>query len=508
MPELPRRFRRSVLTNYLNTGTTAVVALVMTPVLVHGLGTEAYGIWVLAGSLALYLELLEFGFGLATVKYVAHHSSLGDRPGLLRVIATSFWILTIPGLLALALGTGIALGFSHIFDTPPDLETAAAIVVLLIAFDLALSIPSDTFGGTLMGLQRFDLVNGTLIAVLVAQAVSWFLVLEAGGGLVEIAVVTVALSLLGQLARYLLARRLVPGISVARRYFDRQLVRPLAGLSAWLAISQVSLLVIQRLDVVIVGVVLGVRAAAVYAIGQKLAFAVERFVMPTVKMFFPWSSELAAREDEPGLRSSLLTGTRLSLAVGAPLCLALILLAGPVIDAWVGPGFEEAGRVVALLAAATVVAALGRTGLLMLQGVGRARPTAMIALAEAVLNVSLGITLAHLMGLDGVALAVLIAAAVANVALAVPYACRYFGVSAGLLVRSLAQAHALPVAASLGVGWLLLRADVEGILPVLAAGAAVVAVYLLVFVLTGLDRGERALLVARGRLLLARRASS
>ena len=69
MPDLPRRFRRNVLTSYANTATTALVALVMTPVLVHGLGTEAYGIWVLAGSLALYLELLEFGFGLATVKY-------------------------------------------------------------------------------------------------------------------------------------------------------------------------------------------------------------------------------------------------------------------------------------------------------------------------------------------------------------------------------------------------------------------------------------------------------
>src|SRR5919106_256040 len=349
MPELPRRFRRSVLTSYANTATTALVALVMTPVLVHGLGTEAYGIWVLAGSLALYLELLEFGFGLATVKYAAQYSSLDDRQGLHRVLATSFWILTVPGVIALVIGAGIALGFSHIFSTPPDLVDAAAIVVLLVAFDLALSIPSDTFGGALMGLQRFDLVNGTLIVVLAAQAVSWFLVLEAGGGLVEIAIVTVALSLLGQLARYLLARRLIPGLSVSLRHFDRQLVRPLAGLS-----------------------------------------------------------------DEVGLRSSLLTGTRLSLAVGGPLCLALILLAGPVLDAWLGTGFEDAELVVVFLAAATVAAALGRTGILMLQGVGRARPTAWMALFEAALNVTLAVVLAHVVGLSGVALATLIAAAAAN----------------------------------------------------------------------------------------------
>jgi O-antigen/teichoic acid export membrane protein len=506
MPELPRRFRRSVLTSYANTATTALVALVMTPVLVHGLGTEAYGIWVLAGSLALYLELLEFGFGLATVKYAAEYSSLDDRQGLHRVLATSFWILTVPGVVALLIGGGIALGFSHIFSTPPDLVDAAAIVVLLVAFDLALSIPSDTFGGALMGLQRFDLVNGTLIAVLAAQAVSWFLVLESGGGLVEIAIVTVALSLLGQLSRYLLARRLIPGLSVSLRYFDRQLVRPLAGLSVWLAVSQASLLVIQRLDVVVVGIVLGVRAAAIYAVGQKLAFAVERFVMPTVKMFFPWSSELSARADEVGLRSSLLTGTRLSLAVGGPLCLALILLAGPVLEAWLGSGFEDAELVVVFLAAATVAAALGRTGTLMLQGAGQARPTAWMALFEATLNVTLAIVLAHLVGLSGVALATLIAASTANLGLAIPYACRRFGVSPGVLLRSLAQAHALPIAAGLGVGWLVLRGDPAGIPSVLASGTAVVAAYVVVFGFTGLERGERAVLRARWRLL-ARRAS-
>ena len=66
--------------------------------------------------------------------------------------------------------------------------------------------------GALVGLQRYDLLNTTLISVNVAQAAAWAIVIVAGGGLVPLGASTVALSLLGQLWRYRIARRLVPGL--------------------------------------------------------------------------------------------------------------------------------------------------------------------------------------------------------------------------------------------------------------------------------------------------------
>ena len=42
---------------------------------------------------------------------------------------------------------------------------------------MALSIPMDTFGGALTAMQRFDLLNYTLITVVLAQAVGWVVVL-------------------------------------------------------------------------------------------------------------------------------------------------------------------------------------------------------------------------------------------------------------------------------------------------------------------------------------------
>ena len=117
----------------------AAVALVLTPVLVHGLGKTEYGIWTLVLSLALYLELFEFGLGAATVKSVAEDEAHGDRERTHRSIATSFWMLMVPGVAALVFGAVVAAVFPLLFDIPNTSDQATRILVLLIATDLSIT---------------------------------------------------------------------------------------------------------------------------------------------------------------------------------------------------------------------------------------------------------------------------------------------------------------------------------------------------------------------------------
>ena len=358
MPALPRRFARNVLTTYAYSATSGLLALVMTPVFVNALGKEGYGIWILVGSIAVYFDILEFGFGAATIKQVAHYAALDDERALRKVVSTSFWILSVLGCLALAVGCVLAALFPTIFGVSPELQGAAALLVVLVTVNLAVSIPSDTFGGVLFGLQRYDLINLTLIAVAVLQAGAWAVTIAVGGGLVALGAVTMVIGLAGQLARYLLARRLVPGLSPSPRFFERRMTRSLASLSVWYSVVDLSALVIVRLDPLVVGLVISVQAAGVFAVGQKLTLVIEQLVHATTKVFFPHSSELAALGDRTGLRSALVLGSRLSLAVAAPLSLAVAFFAGPLIEGWVGDGFADAGTVAAILAAAMVVNAV------------------------------------------------------------------------------------------------------------------------------------------------------
>jgi O-antigen/teichoic acid export membrane protein len=507
MSSLPRRFGRNVTSSWARIVTQAAITIVMTPVLVHGLGITEYGIWALAFSMVLYLELFEFGLGTATVKFVAESEALGDRERTRRNVATSFWTLCVPGVGALALGATLALLFPVLFDVSADSERAAQLLMLLVGVDLAVSIPSDTFGNTLLALQRFDVINATLIAVLVAQAVAWVVVLSLGGGLVALGIVTVVLSLLGQLSRFLIARKLLPGLTVSPRLFDRRQVKPLAGLSIWYALAETSTLVIARVDIVIVGLVVGVPEAAVYAVAQKAAFLVDQVIRPMSRMFFPHSTELAARGDRRALAKAILTGTRVSMAVAGPLTLTLGLLAEPALRAWVGAGFAEGALVVVFLCGAAAVSALTGTGFLMLQGAGFARRPALLSTGQATLNVTLAVVLGQTMGIKGVAMAALIAASLVQLGLVLPYVCRVFEVAPSLLVGAVARAHVPAAGLSLAVGLLVLRTDISGVLELAAAGVLIAGTYVAILALTGLHRDERRLALTFVRALTSRQAT-
>ena len=143
-----------------------VVGFVTTPILTHQLGILRYGVWALIGSLIPFLEILELGFASATVAFVSRHLELEDDEMVGATLNTSFLCLLGLGIVAFAGVTVFAIFLPDIITTiPKSLVGQAQFLLLLLAFDMAVSIPMDTFGGALSALQRFDLLNYSLIAV-------------------------------------------------------------------------------------------------------------------------------------------------------------------------------------------------------------------------------------------------------------------------------------------------------------------------------------------------------
>ncbi len=224
--------RRNVTTNYLVSVAIVVVGFITTPILTHQLGILRYGVWALIGSLIPFLEILELGFASATVAFVSRHLELEDNDQVESTLNTSFLCLSVLGILAFAGVVVFAIFLPDLITSiPKSLVGQGQFLLLLLAFDMALSIPMDTFGGALVALQRFDLLNYSLIAVVVAQAIGWVVVLWLHGGLVALGIVTVAISLVGQVSRLVIVHRLLPWFRLSLRRFDRGIVRTFTSAS-------------------------------------------------------------------------------------------------------------------------------------------------------------------------------------------------------------------------------------------------------------------------------------
>lgn len=513
MTTLPTRFKRNALSNYIMTFASIILAVGVTPVLVRGLGKEEYGIWGLTMSAVLYLRLLNIGFGGATVKFVAESHAKHDTEGLRRVITTSAVALMAPGLFILAISPGLAFLFPVLFHVPHHLEVSAIVLVILSAVELAFAIGSDTFGATLTGLQRYDLLNLTLVGTSLAQAIAWTAIVLLGGGLIELAVATLTFSLIGQFARYLLVRRCLGGDMLARRHFSRRLFRTLLGTSGWMSLSEVSETVIGELDGLVVGLVAGVPQAAVYLVGQKLAGLGLGLTSPLTSLFYPHATLLATKGDREGLRVTVELGTRIALAAAIPVLLVLAVLAAPALGVWAGGGYEQAALVVVFLSAAQVIGTVVRVPVLALYGMGEVRVQALLHASEAAVNLPLSLALGLTMGFKGVALGTLIATVIVNLGLLLPYACRHIGISPASLFLRIVRTHGPASVATIALGLALHRAGVPDgaaapaasrILSLLVAGAAMVGCYFVVLFLTGLSSAERSRVLELAQIRLRR----
>src|SRR5205085_1203017 len=182
-----------------------------------------------------------------------------------------------------------------------------------------------------------------------------------GGGVVAVTVAAVSFGIGVHYLRWRMLKRLVPGLRLSPKLVQRDRLRHTVRLSGWFMIRDTTAVIIDRMDLVVVGVVLGVKAAAVYAIGLKLAQVTLRALLPFTWLFFPRASGLSAANDRAGLSALLVDGTRVTLTVAVPITLVLCLLARPAIRAWVGDGFHGAASVLILLALARGLGAITET---------------------------------------------------------------------------------------------------------------------------------------------------
>jgi len=66
-----RLLRRNALGVYAAYGVAILSGLLVTPVVIHSIGKEAFGVWSFIGSITIYLSILDFGVAPSIVRFAA-----------------------------------------------------------------------------------------------------------------------------------------------------------------------------------------------------------------------------------------------------------------------------------------------------------------------------------------------------------------------------------------------------------------------------------------------------
>jgi len=197
--------------------------------------------------------------------------------------------------------------------------------------------------------------------------------------------------------------------------------------------------------------------------------------------------------------------TRLSLGTVIPLAGSIILMAGPLVRAWVGPDFAGSVLVLRLLSLVVVVRVGSATASTVLKGAGEHRLVAFTNIGAALINLALGIALVRPMGLPGVAVATLIPVGAASMLVLFPAACRRVQMPLFSALREAVWPALWPAAVM--SAYVLATRDLVPV-SLFAIGVQLLVacgIYALVFVALGISAAQRHLYLSNVAALIRQR---
>jgi len=400
------RFASNVMFSGFGRGWAALISIVVVPVVVHGIGTSAYGIYALVTVLIGYVASLDFGLQAAVVRSVSRYWAAGDMRAIERVVGTAFSLLIGFGLLGgIALYLLGPLAADAIFHIPASLRADAGFAFRVAGIGFAFNMVLIVFASIVQGLQRFDIFASRAVILSTVNAVAQIGAVTLGGGLRWLVILTVATGVLSLVIFLIAARRLLPGVSFRPR-LHRPAIGELAGFGLFRFLNQASGQVTFQLDLVIIGIFQPIAAVAYYSVPLAVTQKFHLLEDSVASAYFPAAVEIHSRQERERALALYQSAFKLVLVVMAFLIVVCVGYASPILSVWVGSSFAtHASAIFVLLAIGYGLSAIIGIPAQASDATGHQRWTAGFAIASAVIQLSLALILVPRYGPIGAAIA-------------------------------------------------------------------------------------------------------
>ena len=471
------------------------------------IGEDANGDYVFAWGFGYIQFVLEFGMGSALQKKMVDAYTRGDRDGVNRTIACgmNFYaaVALIQMLVLLAIAHGGLLPFK--FQNPLVVGLLWVQIVSTPFFGM-----STVVGSVLQAARRYEFIPRLEMAIVIARFGLLWLGYWTNAPFLAIVIGQVAL----QIGLSLLPALWVMVKDLGYRPHFRGATRAdyaaMMQISIYMALLQWSVVLADKVDTTVLGY--GLRAEntefllTVYQNVSKPFLQIRQTGWTLAFLVMPAVVSLAVGGDKAGLERIKYDGTRIMVALLAPVTLLAGIYASPFLSLWVGPKFVPYSPLLRLFLVATLPLVLSVIGQ-MAVGMGKIKIVALSSLAGALVNLPLSYFLTTRIGVAGVIWGTVLTTLISN--LVVPgvflfraLEVRYSTFFARALGAPMAGSLAL-VAACLAFRWVL-PPDPAGLsgparsLPLLVNLSVGCLAYLAGYAASAIGRGD---LAAIGRKL-------
>ena len=405
-----RQFAKNTAMGYAQVLANIGFTILSVPLALHYLGKEEFGLWALSQQIGGYFLLIDLGLSSAMSRLLANHKDNLNGGPYGALLLTGGLVFVVQGALLAVLGSLFALIAPPLFNIPESLAHDFRNVLVILSVLSGATIALRAVTSPLWAFQRLDISYGFGIVSLVGGLGCLWLGFKAGWGIYSFAwaslppmVVCTAWGLI-----FCLRNNFYPSCGCwtkpSWRAFKEMFV-----FGKDVMLMAIGSQLVNASQIMILGRVAGLEAAATYSIGTKFYSLGTQLTGRLFESSAPALTEMFVRKESGRLRERFADIFRASLFIATSGAVALVVANATVVRWWTSGVIEWSLRWDLMLGALLLATTCSRCLVGLFGIAGNLLPVRNLYLAEAAVFIAIGIpAAAHfgIMGLMGASLLV------------------------------------------------------------------------------------------------------
>jgi len=415
----------NVFSNWTNLIVLIGIAFFVSPILVHNLGNENYGLWTLIVSITGLYTVLDFGVITAIVRFISMHVARKNEQKANEVYCTSFIFyfgISVIVILITAIFGGF---FKKTFNIKSWSDSYIYFLLFIVGTDIALSLLFSVLLGTLTALQEFVKINIFAITTTIAKNIILVIMILNGYKLITLAIIQISANLLKYLMQYIAIRRKYEFFHFKLANFNKSTCQQIFSYSIYSFIIAIALKILFYTDNIVIGRMISVSYVTFYTIPATLLEYSEKFLWTVTMVLIPVISASDAVGDHEKIEGIYHDVSKYSLLLSLPVVFVLYTKGPDFISIWMGE--EYGNRATWLLRILLIGYGFSFPQTIahgILKGISKPKFYAYVLIVEAVANLIISVILAPIYGIEGVALGTTIPLIIVNTIVVPVYMCR------------------------------------------------------------------------------------
>jgi O-antigen/teichoic acid export membrane protein len=298
MSSRTHNFVRGLGAGYLAIAVNIAYTAASIPLALHYLGEEQFGLWALAQQITGYLMLLDLGVSSAVSRFIADLKDDVNSGSYGSLLLAGAIVFATQGVLIAIAGAAFSFFAPVLFAVPEELAGDFTNVLTIITSLAGVSVTLRTLGAPLWAFQRIDVSYGLGSFTLFTSFATLWAGFHLGWGIYSFALAGVPAAILCPIITFLICWK--SGHYPSTGHWGRPnllLFRKIFSFGqdvVWVAIGSQ---LVNASQIMILSRVVGLNAAATFAIGTKLFIMGQQFTGRIIESSAPGLTEMFVRGD-------------------------------------------------------------------------------------------------------------------------------------------------------------------------------------------------------------------